>query len=83
MWAGRISPVPARRLHEVTNLKRAGPPRAGPNGPLTTKAPVAAGALWLLHKQFDCVKHSAFSDGSARVAESGCSKAWEWGSANV
>lgn len=52
----------------MTHLKRAGPPRAGPRSPLTTKAPVAAGALWLLHEEFVCVKHSAFSDGNDEVA---------------
>ncbi len=58
----------------MTNLKRAGPPRAGPFRPLTTKAPAATGALWELQKVFVCVKHSAFSDGSARVADFGCSE---------
>lgn len=58
----------------MTNLKRAGPPRAGPTKPLTTKAPAATGALWELQKEFVCVKHSAFSDGSARVADFRCSE---------
>lgn len=61
-----------RRLHEVTNLKRAGPPRAGPIWPLTTKAPAATGALWALITTEDYVKHSAFSDGTENAADDRC-----------
>lgn len=56
----------------MTNLKRAGPPRAGPMDPLTTKAPAATGALWELITTEDCGKHSAFSDGSVKVADDLC-----------
>ena len=56
----------------MTNLKRAGPPRAGPMGPLTMKAPAATGALWSNRKDLVCGKHSAFSDGSVKVADDRC-----------
>lgn len=51
----------------MTNLKRAGPPRAGPIGPLTKKAPAATGALWSSKKDFPCEKNSASSDGTGGV----------------
>lgn len=42
----RSSRSSRKRLHEVTYLKRAGPPRAGPRRALTKKTPVGAGVLW-------------------------------------
>lgn len=63
-WVAPISRVPARRLHEVTNLKRAGPPRAGPIGPLNTKVPAATRTLRFKQNLAKCGKNSASSDGT-------------------
>lgn len=52
----------------MTNLKRAGPPRAGPSEPLTTKAPAATGALWSSDNLSSCGKHTPRSDGTGPVA---------------
>ena len=51
----------------MTNLKRAGPPRAGPFGPLTKKTPVAAGVLWETTYLSSGENHTPRSDGSEQV----------------
>lgn len=51
----------------MTNLKRAGPPRAGPTSPLTKKTPVGAGVLWSSTYSSSDGKHTPRSDGTELV----------------
>lgn len=61
-------PSSRKRLHEVTHLKRAGPPRAGPGRALTKKTPVGAGVLWSSTYSRSDGNHTPRSDGTGQVS---------------